>query len=414
MNRAGRRDRRALAVLGGAVAALCLPVAGAAAQPPKPVRPEVCLDCHEAPEGRVVHAPVAQKACLRCHDPHAAEHASLLHGSDLELCTECHEGVGALAREATHPHGALRGERACLQCHAGHAGQQASLLREPLPELCVACHASIAPRLAGASSHVPAAQGDCSLCHEPHGASRRALLLEERPTMCATCHDAAALGGSHHGFDLRGTDCTSCHDPHGSASDPLMRERVHAPFAEGACDLCHGKPETPRELPRTIVELCRECHDEKGSGSAAEHWLGQGVACTSCHSPHAGLEPAMVRSHARALCLECHVAIREQLGKGFSVHPIAADEGRCTACHRLHDAPSSPLLQAAPERVCAGCHEQHARFAHPMGPNVPDPRDSSRTVDCLSCHDPHASGERMLLRASPERELCVGCHRELR
>jgi hypothetical protein len=34
-------------------------------------------------------------------------------------------------------------------------------------------------------------------------------------------------------------DCKSCHDPHASQMAGMLLPRVHAPFAEGDCSLCH-------------------------------------------------------------------------------------------------------------------------------------------------------------------------------
>jgi predicted CXXCH cytochrome family protein len=31
-------------------------------------------------------------------------------------------------------------------------------------------------------------------------------------------------------------------------------------------------------------------------------------------------------------------------------------------------------------------------------------------MNCLSCHNPHASQQRRMLKADPQRALCLNCH----
>jgi predicted CXXCH cytochrome family protein len=157
------------------------------------------------------------------------------------------------------------------------------------------------------------------------------------------------------------------------------------------------------------------CHEdyEPAADPAPDHPVGGEVTCTGCHSPHWGEGPGMMRGPERLVCLECHSDVRTEIEAGASTHPLEVGGGRCTSCHQPHDAVAGPLLARERAELCAGCHESHSRFAHPMGPNVPDPRTPGQTIDCLSCHYPHASDQKMMLRASPERELCVSCHGDL-
>ena len=79
----------------------------------------------------------------------------------------------------------------------------------------------------------------------------------------------------------------------------------------------------------------------------------------------------------------------------------------------MHEGADTALLRTPREGFCEACHQDHSRFAHPMGSNVFDPRDPSKTLDCLSCHDAHASDSPMTLLGSADRDLCVDCHGEL-
>jgi predicted CXXCH cytochrome family protein len=159
--------------------------------------------------------------------------------------------------------------------------------------------------------------------------------------------------------------------------------------------------------------LCLACHDDYATRSARHHPIGKAALCTDCHSPHAGEMPGMIRGRQRSLCLACHESIRDGIDEAASIHPLTVESGRCSACHQPHNAEARPLLAGQRTALCADCHQDHSRFTHPMGPNVPDPIRPGESLSCLSCHDPHASDERMLLRASPDRALCVECHSEL-
>ena len=115
----------------------------------------------------------------------------------------------------------------------------------------------------------------------------------------------------------------------------------------------------------------------------------------------------------RQVCLSCHTDLRDALQSAVSTHPLEAADGRCTGCHTPHDPAAAPLLREKRSDLCESCHQDHARFAHPMGPNVADPRRPGETVSCLSCHDPHASDQPMMLILEPDRALCVDCHDRL-
>ncbi|HXH40469.1 MAG TPA: cytochrome c3 family protein, partial [Thermoanaerobaculia bacterium] len=99
----------------------------------------------------------------------------------------------------------------------------------------------------------------------------------------------------------------------------------------------------------------------------------------------------------------------DQMAKAVSIHPLKANGGRCTSCHAPHESGRPHLLKGDITAVCSTCHKGHAQFGHPIGSNVIDPRNGE-PLNCLSCHSPHASAQRMILRAEPQRALCLECH----
>lgn len=115
---------------------------------------------------------------------------------------------------------------------------------------------------------------------------------------------------------------------------------VHGPYAQKACNQCHGG----RFANRLLVEpdrLCWECH------------LGEDFPGDVVHGPTAG--------------------------------------GLCLGCHDPHRSPNDFLLVKAASSICGECHTLEtfeAARSHPF-------EDAD---DCLQCHDPHATDREYMLR----------------
>jgi len=62
--------------------------------------------------------------------------------------------------------------------------------------------------------------------------------------------------------------------------------------------------------------------------------------------------------------------------------------------------------------LCGTCHDWSKHTTHPMGPKVVDPRNRNRSLDCLSCHRAHGTGNRYLILLPTVTELCVQCHKQ--
>lgn len=150
-----------------------------------------------------------------------------------------------------------------------------------------------------------------------------------------------------------------------SASGEAARGSLHEPFAERQCKACH---DTTRRL-----------------AAAGDAMRGEGAwaACRRCHA-----DPAVVGEDA-------HI-VRE----GEWLHgPVAL--GACAACHVGHKSGFPYLLRfERTEGACRGCHEGVDRRSGSMF-----------TLDCITCHDPHAavrSGD-LLLRGGL-LGACARCH----
>jgi predicted CXXCH cytochrome family protein len=130
----------------------------------------------------------------------------------------------------------------------------------------------------------------------------------------------------------------------------------------------------------------------------------------TCHNPHTADDPGLVRGRERDVCLSCHKDLKAQLATAVSTHPVKANGGRCTSCHAPHESNAPHLLKSKDiNAVCGTCHKGHAQFGHPVGSNVIDPQTGDG-MSCLSCHNAHVSQQRMMLKADPQRALCLNCH----
>ncbi|KAF0218769.1 MAG: cytochrome C family [Geobacteraceae bacterium] len=104
-------------------------------------------------------------------------------------------------------------------------------------------------------------------------------------------------------------------------------------------------------------------------------------------------------------CLECHSGLlRDKQGK--AIHsPVAAAE--CLSCHqpvsgKRHPADKGSIaLVIKGAALCLSCHEDKYKQRFPHGPVAGG--------SCLFCHDPHSSGNRMLLKKFGSA-LCFDCH----
>jgi hypothetical protein len=347
-----------------------------------------CLACHEMQTALAEFDPAKDPhkgTCGMCHKPHTqttsaeaaqtctsakchadwrsdAFHSGANHKRVTQSCILCHE-----------PHHAKVDASDCAGCHAAVKGRRGGKhLTPPLPfdTLKALQRVSIAPALhfqsrgngpffdqpppvdvplasetaADSFPHARHTKLSCMTCHATQPG--RGRLTFERPRGCQICHHQAPLT----------SNCASCHSATGPAHADSVQVQViiagrpsrahtaqfdHARHNSVACVTCHT---TPASLdPAPAVAQCATCHENHhgaGKQCAACHTGGitdevdtahappvdAHVACASCHDP--AIVARLVPD--RLLCLTCHLH-REQHNAGRE----------CTVCH----------LQSAPEAL---------------------------------------------------------------
>jgi predicted CXXCH cytochrome family protein len=87
---------------------------------------KLCMKCHEIPQKRFVHGPVATANCAYCHEAHQSRWPHLVKIQSIqELCHRCHEGETFIT--STQHEGVS--DQACTQCHDPHASEKALFLK---------------------------------------------------------------------------------------------------------------------------------------------------------------------------------------------------------------------------------------------------------------------------------------------
>jgi predicted CXXCH cytochrome family protein len=238
-----------------------------------------------------------------------------------------------------------------------------------------------------------------------------------------------------------------------------MQSFLHAPFEAKACDSCHLPAKDGKVVltQKSAKEVCVTCHADKAEQieKAKVQHPGALGDCTDCHSPHGGNSPGFPKPGPVGVCLNCHSDQAEQ-GKKAHVHQPAFVQG-CATCHEPHGNDTPKLLRAStPNQLCLECHGPDSQpqklesehlvtifdgkvklpedyFAqvkilpikyglghpvenHPIS-NVVDPKDITKVrvaINCLTCHQPHASTNAGLLAKDQQNNMafCDNCHKD--
>ncbi|MBI5376651.1 MAG: cytochrome C [Candidatus Schekmanbacteria bacterium] len=387
---------------------------------------KICLDCHSDFEkkigGKFVHTPVKSRDCRGCHNPHASTYDKMLSNSTKEICFTCHEEIIPKNAASTHK---VVVEGNCVKCHDPHGSNNKFNLLKEGNDLCFDCHRKKGDEIKKFEFKHSPVEGNCLNCHNPHASVESAYLLKNKvPSICNDCHktDSQAFVRQHMNYPVGGQKCNICHSVHGSNKAGLLYSNVHQPVSGKMCAQCHEdfNSKTPFATKKAGVELCKDCHSDMISqvlGKSHVHpALDDNNSCLNCHSPHATDQPKLLKDTMVEVCNNCHPDVIEKIITVKTKHaPVS--EGTCTACHMPHSSESAFLLKTPTViGLCGGCHDWQGHSTHPIGEKVFDPRDKThtRTVDCLSCHEPHGNDFERMLRYKVQTELCTQCHQEKR
>lgn len=218
------------------------------------------------------------------------------------------------------------------------------------------------------------------------------------------------------GFDI--TECQGCH------AEPVFanfQHTMHARKIANQCAGCHGDVATHAKMmangdgPGPIVSFkrldaqqidakCLTCHDR----ARQANWAGgahdrRGVSCTTCHSVHffKSQQSQLRTVTAAETCYTCHKQVRSTMLR-TSHHPLREGKMDCGSCHDPHSSAQKAMLKAeSVNDLCYSCHgDKRGPFLWEHAPV---------RENCLNCHQPHGSNHEKLL-AAKQPWLCQRCH----
>ncbi len=212
---------------------------------------------------------------------------------------------------------------------------------------------------------------------------------------CVECHDEIAEGvktglhGQVQAFEAPGIERVGCESCHGPGS-------LHAETNE-AIDILN-----PRTADAALsARLCLQCHrDTDYAGfESGHHGMGE-VACAACHGIHGAQRTALLQDEETALCNTCHGDVGSQTLMP-SHHPIREGVMTCSDCHDPHGEYQQLHAGETANDLCFSCH------SNKQGPYIFE--HAPVIEDCAICHDPHGSVANNLLKQN-EPFLCLQCH----
>ncbi len=190
----------------------------------------------------------------------------------------------------------------------------------------------------------------------------------------------------------KGPGCEGCHGPgqehvegQGDTSKIFTFNAVSPQKGSAACLKCHRKQEKQNDYQRSAHGM-------------------NGVACYSCHQPHAAANlPKLLRKDQVSLCYDCHKEVKAEFMLPVR-HRVPEGLVKCSDCHNPHTRLTRALLTSQNrDKICAKCHRDK------VGPFIYE-HAASIFEGCTSCHVPHGSLNRHLLTQQNVRLLCLSCH----
>jgi predicted CXXCH cytochrome family protein len=334
------------------------------------------------------------RICIFCHTPHNAAPSTPLWNRSLNAVSYILYSSSTMSAVPSQPTGP---SRLCLSCHDGTLALGAVL--QPAGGI-KDISGQIAPGMLSYLGTVLSGDHPFSF---PYGASAMSPYAGLSPS---PPWDLVFFGMDSN------VECSTCHDAHEDAyPSPDLKGNLTGKFLvannqySGLCLKCHSRivgwnmtshqksgvpvgnvlPILPRQWPTwpTVAEWgCEECHVPHGAGGQQRllYYQEEEKNCYTCHNG------TVVQKNIYA-----------QFQK-FSRHPVEATTG-------VHDPTESPINMTSSHVECVDCHNPHASNSRPASaPNVPGSLDdvSGMTID-----------RGAIFPAMYEYQICFKCHADL-
>ncbi len=184
-------------------------------------------------------------------------------------------------------------------------------------------------------------------------------------------------------------------DPVGSSAEHYTES---VPSRALAFPAVAAAPKPIGPLPAGASCMTAECHAEY-SRAPQIHSPVAAMACDSCHAGDVGGHKFPLKRDAVQTCTFCHTVSGTQ-----PVEHKALEQG-CLSCHQPHTSKAKFLLKTdTVEQTCATCH------AIPLQKYAHEPFLKGQ---CTVCHQPHQADNAKLLRIGDKSKQCFSCHSDL-
>jgi DmsE family decaheme c-type cytochrome len=251
---------------------------------------------------------VGAEVCKTCHEdiynnweksPHWKTTLDPKGGPSHQGCEGCH-GPGSA-------HVAGGGDKTKIFVFSEHSSKE-------INAQCLTCHAGGTQHMNAINSVHAKNDVSCTSCHSPHHAeTKEFLLVKAQPALCYSCHldkKAQFAMPFHHRVDEGLIQCSDCHNVHGTVGPKQVR------------------------ASSTQDAICFTCHIDKQGPFIYEHSTVKVDGCQSCHVPHGGPNPHMLKlSNVNLLCLQCHTTSFSSAPGAPSFHNQSTFFQACTLCH---------------------------------------------------------------------------------
>ncbi|MBI4843241.1 MAG: cytochrome c3 family protein [Nitrospirae bacterium] len=302
------------------------------------------------------------------------------------------------------------GEVTCATCHDPHrwradseegeirkevkGDMKTSFLRKPSPEICGSCHSQkfsiknskhdmgkVAPKEKNILGQTPGESGLCGICHLVHGGQKNYLWA--RPVEIKSGVVVQDL-------------CVNCHNDNGLAKKKVVKNYSHPVNiipSERRIDTVLPLFDVSGKVSQNGFMTCQTCHDP-------HRWDPDEIIIEDHSTVEGDSKNSFLRldnSYSSRLCVNCHQRQGLILGTDHDLNITAPDEknvigdtpaesGACSACHIVHNGPSSLKLWARPsfsdhsdksviDSLCSDCHSKGRSSENKIPPVAYHPND---------------------------------------
>lgn len=186
-------------------------------------------------------------------------------------------------------------------------------------------------------------------------------------------------------------------------------KRFHNSEYESNCTGCHDGLPSSSDGEEFTAD-CKTCHKSFFLNKKV-HSIVEMNECLSCHSWSRENKAVIVEKGIPEVCSECHSEVATGTDKNTYSHAILSD---CLTCHTPHSSNQKRLLKDEIYKICITCHDGYQNN-HPVSNHPVRFRklseDKDDIISCTSCHDPHSSNNKALIKVSGGKlAVCINCH----